>query len=152
MEKVYATVLREVTGTGTEVDWFELFQLYRNKLAHIGNYMFPTIGLPAKGSEASYAFLPNHWPVLIEQHFSTGKPGKPIDFAKFVEAEYVHQDLVEYAERLITRVRNAISNLFTVLLESYRLFSDFDPDAKAIETLKEQHRSWRFRRFDDPPA
>jgi hypothetical protein len=150
LEDLCNRVREEVAGSGTEEDWFELFQLYRNKFAHIGNYMFPTVGLPAKSSDDFHAFLPNHWPAPMEQHITTlAKPGTRVNLATFFEAEYIHQDLVEYAERLVKRARDVIGSLFIVLLESYKLFSEMETDLRAIEALNRQGQRWRFRGFVD---
>lgn len=148
LEKFLEKLLEEATGTGEQTDWFELFQLYRNKLSHLGSYMFPAIGLPGKGDSTEYGvFLPNRWPVIRETGFSEGAPGPAIDWAKFFEEELVHQDLVEFSERLFRRVQGMTGSLFEILLEAYRILATTEHDTHALETLKAQSSTHAFRAF-----
>ena len=149
VEKLLAMVQNHVTGVGPEEQWFEMFQLYRNKLAHLGNYMLPAIGLPHKTADSLHTFLPNHWPAVMESQISTGRPGPAVDLPTLLTAELIHQDLVEYSERLTARVRELVGDGFGVLLESYKLFRDLDPASGVIDGLNRQRIDCRFRYFED---
>jgi hypothetical protein len=111
--------------------------------------MFPAVGLPARGESTDYGvFLPNRWPVIRETGFSEGAPGAPIDWDRFFREELIHQDLVEYFERLFRRVQRVTGSLFEVLLETYRILATTEPDAGALETLKAQSKTHAFQAFE----
>ncbi len=146
-EKLFDVIAGELSAEGPEADWLELFYLYRNKTTHIGSYMFPCIGLRKLGTESFPAFLPNRWPVFMEQHASFGSTGEKIDLRQFFESEFIHQDLEQYAEGLIARTLRLAEAVFAVLYESYRLLADCDPDPLRIEGLMKHKEEWRFQRF-----
>lgn len=146
-ERLFDVIASELSAEGPETDWLDLFYLYRNKTTHIGSYMFPCIGLRKLETELFPAFLPNRWPVFMEQHASVGSRGEKIDLRRFFESEFIHQDLEQYAEGLIARTLRLAEAVFAVLYESYRLLADCDPDPRRIEGLMKHKEAWRFQHF-----
>jgi hypothetical protein len=61
LEKLHAKLSSEVLAKGVESGWIDLFYLYRNKLAHLGNLMLDQIELHDKSGEF-FTFLPRNWP------------------------------------------------------------------------------------------
>lgn len=146
------TVLAEVTeSSGPEKQWFELLKLYRNKLAHLGTSMFPILRLhDDKGN--FYSFLPNRFPIFHESQLTFSKKKKSEDeqgsTRNYAEDYHIHQDIVEYSEKLLERVFFVINRCFNVLCTTYIDFRSFDLNDCALRSLKDKETKYEFKHFE----
>jgi len=148
-EELHAILAEETVGTAEEEHWFEVFQLYRNKLAHLGFLMFPIIVFNDKKGEF-FSFTPNRWPLFLESHMHIRQAGdkkNPDKLRKFAEECFVHDDIVEYAAGLLLRVQCLLDRGFRVLCATYADFRDFDFNASALRSLKDKKQTYNFRAF-----
>jgi hypothetical protein len=149
LEKLHTTLSSEVLSADPESEWIDLFYLYRNKLAHLGTFMFDKIELHDKEGEY-FTFLPRKWP---QHHRSSidmrtsSKPKDPNAFYKYVKNGFIHVDITEYSERLVARVTRLLDSGFGVLTEAYIAFRNFDLNLAALNELKKQSESHKFRFF-----
>jgi hypothetical protein len=141
-------ILRKVIVTeDPEARWLDLFYLYRNKLAHIGNLTFHSFGLPASDGNI-YTFLPNHWPHLIESNISSGSGGKAAKMASEVmKGLIIEQDMIEFSSGLLNRVKSLVGEAFGILKETLELLGGSPPSAAAVSSLKSERQSVPFRYF-----
>lgn len=149
--RLHSVLSKEVVGHGAEVSWLKLFYLYRNKLAHLGSFMFPQISFHDRSGNF-YAFIPNQWPCILEQHMKpagtqAGESSHSVQ--QFAEKFLVHQDIVEYSEGLVKRVRHLLDQGFGLLCDTYKEFRDFDPHPKVLKSLQKKSKSYAFRYFED---
>lgn len=149
LEKLHAKLSSEVLGKGAESGWIDLFYLYRNKLAHLGNFMFDKIELHDRSGEF-FTFLPRNWPHPQWSRIKPRAGSKPKDskeLARYIKNGFIHVDIIEYSEGLIKRVTSMLDAGFGVLTEAYLAFRDFDLNVEALNELKKQHESHAFRFF-----
>ncbi|MEW6360328.1 MAG: hypothetical protein AB1696_28600 [Planctomycetota bacterium] len=147
-EELHAVLVQELDATGNESDWFELFSLYRNKLAHLGSPMFQHM-LFSDGKGEFYAFAPNRWPLFHQTMLSrAGEHEKDSgSLEEYVRENYIHQDLVEYSRSLLARVTRLINRGFEVLCTAYDDFSGFQLNERALRSLNEKKEQYGFRAF-----
>jgi hypothetical protein len=149
-QKLLETLQSEAVATGSEAEWLDLFYLYRNKLAHLGNRMFSAVGLHDEESE-TYTFFPNYWPRLIEP--KAKRPGEPKDpneptLKDSILQDFVHQDVVEYTRGLLERVNRLLGSGFDVLCETYGILESCEPHPDVIAAFKKHEKKYAFRRFE----
>ena len=146
-EELHAVLVEELEVKGTEVQWFELLNLYRNKLAHLGTPMFP-ISVLHDDKGQFYSFLPNRWPIFHESSISLPHESrKSDDPGKYAKENLIHQDVVEYSERLLDKVYILIDRCFTVLCTTYKEFRDFDLNESALKSLQDKITQYSFKHF-----
>jgi hypothetical protein len=150
LEKLHMHLSSEVVSSGPESEWIDLFYLYRNKLAHLGNFMFDKIGLH-DSKEEFFTFLPRKWPLPHRSRIKMGAGSKPKDpnaFQKYVRNGFIHVDITEYSERLVDRIKRLLDSGFGVLTEAYVAFRDFDLNVRALNELRKQSESYAFKFFN----
>jgi len=149
LEKLHAKLSLELFSEGAESGWIDLFYLYRNKLAHLGNFMFDKIGFH-DNNEEYFTFLPKKWPQPHRGRIKTGAnsiPKDPNAFQKYIRSGFIHVDITEYSERLVEKVKTLLDSGFGVLTEGYIEFRDFDLNTAALNELREHSESHKFRFF-----
>ena len=151
-EELHAVLVETIETNGSETQWFELLKLYRNKLAHLGTSMFPILRLHDDKGEF-YSFLPNRFPIFHESGISfpnesKTEPSGVQDNADYAKENYIHQDVVEYSERLLEKVYIVIDRCFKVLCSTYIDFKSFDLNESALKSLKNKKSIYNFRYFD----
>ncbi len=149
-QKLLEALQGEITATGLEAEWLDLFYLYRNKLAHLGNRMFSAVGLHDEKSE-TYTFFPNYWPRLIEP--KAKKPGEPrapneLTLKEAVLQDFVYQDVVEYTRGLLERMKRLLGRGFDVLCETYEILEPCKPHPDVIAAFKKHEKKYAFRSFE----
>lgn len=150
LEKLHVSLASELVRTGPDKEWADLLFLYRNKLAHLGNFSFWWFGFPHKSDGEFYTFLPNHWPLIVEEHIkrhSSPSPVEPRVIREFSEQSVVHQDLIEYVEKLIDAVKRVIDRGFDVLTETYKTLLDCEPLEDSANSLRREAKRREFRYF-----
>jgi hypothetical protein len=151
LEKLHAKLALEVVGKGAESGWIDLFYLYRNKLAHLGDFMFDKVELHDKSGEF-FTFLPRKW---LQPHRSRIKPSTDLkprgreEFKKYIKNGFIHVDITEYSQRLVEKVKKLLDAGFGVLTEAYVAFRDFDLNVSALQELRNQSESSPFKFFPD---
>lgn len=148
IEQLRCVLAEELDVAGDDAQWFELFHLYRNKLAHLGSPMFPIVSFHDRAG-VFYSFTPNRWPIFHQTEFGPTDKGPPDPNAiqDYAKSNYVHQDIVEYCEGLLGRVAKVIERGFEVLCATYSEFKDFDLNVTALESLKTKKEHYQFRSF-----
>ena len=141
-------LVSELQVAGDDEHWFELFHLYRNKLAHLGSPMFPIISFHDTNG-VFYSFGPNRWPLFHQAELAPvdDTPAEPDAIERYAKANYVHQDLLSYAEGLLARVSRLVDRGFEVLCATYSDFRDFDLNTSALRSLKRKKQQYQFRCF-----
>lgn len=146
LEKLHSSLALEIVGKGQEKEWYELMLLYRNKLAHLGNAMFVRMSFPRKGGDM-FSFLPNRWPLIFEAEITAPGEHSAETVGEFALENLVHQDIVEYSQGLVDRVRRALNAGFQVLCEAHRTFSDYEVNRDILSSIKKYSRTYQFRAF-----
>jgi hypothetical protein len=150
VEKLHTALSAEVVGHGPESEWLDLFYLYRNKLAHLGHFMFDKIELQDGNNEEFFTFLPKNRPQPHRARIkarSSSKPRDPTALKKYTENGFIHVDIIEYSERLIGKVNHLLDTGFGVLTEAYVAFRNFDLNMPALNELKQHSESHKFAFF-----
>ena len=150
LEKLHTKLSLELFFAGAESGWADLFYLYRNKLAHLGNFMFDKIGFHDNNDEF-FTFLPKKWPQPHRGRIKTGTnsiPKDPNAFQKYIRSGFIHVDITEYSERLVEKIKTLLDSGFGVLTEAYLAFRDFDLNFAALNELRKQSESHKFKFFD----
>lgn len=149
-EQLHKVLVEELEVTGDEHQWFELFHLYRNKLAHLGSPMFPIVSF--HDTEGTfYSFSPNRWPLFHQTELAlAGATSHPPDAIEtYARENYVHQDVLSYSEGLLARISRVVERGFEVLCATYADFRDFELNATALRSLKRKRQQYSFRCFSD---
>ena len=147
IEELHKVLSREIAGAGPEECWLDLFLLYRNKIAHLGTSMFWSMGFANKDDDY-FMFLPNRWPYFVERDITTPHEKPTGSVREFAEETLVYQDVVEYSNMLTGRIRRLLEGGFSVLIEAYREFQNFDPAPEVISSIRKNTKSFNFRYFD----
>jgi hypothetical protein len=143
-EELIRAIEIDLRVDGTAAEWFELFRLYRNKLAHLGSGAFQTIALHDHGGTI-FSFTPRRWPLFHQSEVRVG--GTEGSIAEYVKENYIDQDMVSYAHGLHARVVQLIGRSFAVLCAAYNEFKEFELNTSALESLRENARRYSFRSF-----
>ena len=150
LEKLHVSLASELLRDGPDKEWADLLFLYRNKLAHLGNFSFWWFGFPHKTETEFYTFLPNRWPLIVEEHItrhSGSSPSEPNAIREFAEESVIQQDLLEYSEKLILAVRQVINSGFNVLTDSYKTLRDYEPFQDSVDSLRRETKVGAFQFF-----
>ncbi len=149
IEGLYAALRPFVECGGPERQWFDLFYLYRNKMAHLGNFMFLQMSLQGLEEENFYTFLPNRWPLIPEEHIRPGTRGPRAsgEMREYLERSLVHQDVIQYSGSLIQRIADLLERGFQVLCEAYEAFRELPLNQETLAALDAASRSYAFRHF-----
>ncbi len=147
-EQLHQVLVAELETEGDEAQWFDLLHLYRNKLAHLGSSMFPIVAFHDRKG-VFYSFTPNRWPLFHQSEITFGGASRPDprSIEAYARDNYVHQDLVSYAESLSARVLRLIDCGFQLLCATYSDFKDFELNASALRSLKTKRQQYQFRSF-----
>jgi len=133
----------------SEMDWYGLLRLYRNKLAHLG---VPSIRkLVFHDSEGNfYKFIPKSWPFLWEKDLklhveSIGEEDKP--GPDYFENILIHEDIISFCKNCRLKVFSYINAGLIVLNEAYKTLKDMSLNSLALEHLEANERNFDFKHF-----
>ncbi|MEP6957918.1 MAG: hypothetical protein ABI980_04245 [Nitrospirota bacterium] len=147
IEKLHSHFSLEITKSGAEKEWLELLLLYRNKLAHLGNAMFWRMGFHTEGGEC-FDFLPNRWPLIFESEITAADESSIGTVRGFAEESLIHQDMIEYSQGLLVKIKHVLNGGFEVLCEAYLTFKNFDVNPDIPKSIKKHSKSYEFRYFE----
>ena len=142
-EDIIKTIKKEILDDGNN-EWFDLFKLYRDKMAHFRYYS----GFLLHDNEGKfYHFLTRQWPYYCQQGITFGKT-KDID-NKYFEDLLMECDIFEYCEGLHKKIYDLTEMIFQSLSEAYNIKKvsacNPDPDLRAkVEALT---RKYKFKHF-----
>lgn len=148
LHKLFEALDPLVNATGPEREWLPLMRLLRNKVAHLGQPVFRTVGLHDRNK--FYVFIPRQWPYLWERHIKPAgsAPPKAPDFlSKFYKETLMHQDMETYAVGLRAKVRDVICAGICVLTDTYVHVQDFDANQTALAELQGNSVAYGFEQF-----
>jgi len=147
MELLHRSLRPLFQGVDEEKDWFALFILYRNKLAHIGSsgllHKFRLHDADGK----FYTFLPNRWPFLHKSHLTAGDEKDVEPMPDFLKSNLIHQDVAEYSARLYLKIWDIVEKAFGVFREIYANMRDLPLREEALDDLRRNSRVYGFRAF-----
>lgn len=142
-----------VVTSGPERDWLPLMRMYRNKAAHLGHESYTQFGLESKTSDMLGFFIPRTWPFVAEQHATTDAPSQPsnelVDFSDVLTEWLMHQDLEEYSEGAIRKIKFILGIGFGVLHRLYVQFSAIPVSADTLADLGRSTQSYKFEYFEN---
>jgi hypothetical protein len=72
----------------------------------------------------------------------------PDELLKQLENELVHQDMLDYSEHLVARVKCFLEDGFSIICEVYNQFKDFPPLEEAAEALAANGETYAFEYFN----
>lgn len=149
VEKLYMALHPLIVCNGSEQDWLELLYLYRNKLSHLGQYMFPQIGLHDEAGEF-YTFIPRQWPFIHEQYMKPADPNAPkshVANRKLLKEKFIHIDLIEYSEGILRKIICVLQEGLSVLCDTYQQLRDLPLNRAALDSLNENSKYYNFTEF-----
>ena len=126
-------------------EWFELFKLYRDKMAH---FRYHSGFLFHDNDEKFYHFLSRQWPYYFQQGITYGK-SKEDNLKSYFDDLLMECDIFEYCEGLHKKIYYLTENIFQPLAEAYNIKkasacgSDSDLQAK----VKLLTRKYKFKQF-----
>ncbi|HAH19394.1 MAG: hypothetical protein A2Y00_09720 [Omnitrophica WOR_2 bacterium GWF2_43_52] len=126
-------------------EWFELFKLYRDKMAH---FRYHSGFLFHDNDEKFYHFLSRQWPYYFQQGITYGK-SKEDNLKSYFDDLLMECDIFEYCEGLHKKIYDLTENIFQPLAEAYNIKkasacgSDSDLQAK----VKLLTRKYKFKQF-----
>lgn len=150
-EILYAGLRPLVISPNPEREWLDLFYLYRNKMAHLGNFMFRRMSFHDRDVNF-YSFLPNQWPLIPEEEIQPGTtpPDANRRIREYCERCLVHQDVIEYSRLLVRRITDLLERGFNVLCGTYEAFRELPLNQDALDALGTASQSYAFLYFEEP--
>lgn len=147
IEEIKGIIREGIIIEGDAKDWYDLFKLYRNKLAHFRRYS----GFLLHDKEGNfYHFLPRQWPYYFQQDMSYVKDVKAKDDVKEPFSELlIEQDIFEYCAGLYKQIYTIMDRTFNLLTEAFKIKKDsgcgIDPRLqKKVISLT---RRYKFKQF-----
>ncbi len=149
VEMLYAELRPLVISPNPEREWLDLFYLYRNKMAHLGPFMFRQMFFHDRELNF-YSFLPNQWPLIPEEQIrpATTPPDANGGVREYCERCLVHQDVIEYSRLLVRRITGLLERGFNVLCGTYEAFRELPQNQDALDALGTASRSYAFQYFE----
>ncbi|NQT29188.1 MAG: hypothetical protein HQ596_01315 [Candidatus Saganbacteria bacterium] len=148
IEKIKTIIREEILEvSGSSKDWYRLFKLYRNKLAHFklsGIFMFPD-----KNSDF-HRFLPRVWPNYIQQHVKCkieediGEEERDLIFKLPME-----EDVFDFLSGAREKLYDLTERIFAVIVEAYKLKKDTECniDPRIEDQAKKMLTIYDFKHF-----
>ena len=126
-------------------EWFDLFKLYRDKMAH---FRYHTGFLFHDKGGKFYHFLPRQWPYYFQQGIAYGKAKALDNNAYFVDL-LMECDVFEYCEGLHKKIYGLTENIFKILSEAYSIkkASTCKPILDLIAKIELLIRKYKFKCF-----
>ena len=126
-------------------EWFELFKLYRDKMAH---FRYHSGFLFHDNDGKFYHFLPRQWPYYFQQGITYGK-SKEDDIKSYFDDLLMECDIFEYCEGLHKKVFGLTDKIFCLLCEVYKIKQDSacSLDASLQEKVGLLTRRYKFKHF-----
>jgi hypothetical protein len=147
--ELYNSLRPIVFTSGPDKQWLPLLRLFRNKSAHMGDRMFPFIGLQ-DANDNFHEFMPRQWPYILEKHISQtwGNSTEENRQAHFEEA-LMHQDAVSFSKGLCLKVFSVVESTCKVLGQAYAQFKDLPVSDAALQELNANAEAYEFEFFPE---
>lgn len=129
------------------MEWYELFKLYRNKQSHFRHYL--NSGFHDKEGRF-YRFLPRKWPYYPQQDMSYSKDVKTNTYSKdFYFELLIEQDIFEYCDGLCKKLFNITNRIFQVLTEAFKIKKDsgWAIDTNINKKVASLIKKYKFKQF-----
>lgn len=126
-------------------EWFELFKLYRNKMAHFRYHS----GFLFHDNEGKFHhFLPRQWPYYFQQGITYGK-SKEDDLKSYFDDLLMECDIFEYCDGLHKKIYDLSDKIFYSLSEAYSIKKASACEADPALRLKVEllTRRYKFKHF-----
>lgn len=126
-------------------EWFELFKLYRDKMAH---FRYHSGFLFHDKDGKFHHFLPRQWPYYFQQGITYGKAKDVDDNAYFADL-LMDCDIFEYCEGLHKKIYKLTENIFQSLSEAYSIkkASTCSPSPDLLTKVNVLTHKYKFRHF-----
>ena len=138
-------IIKEEIADEQNDEWFDLFKLYRDKMAHFRHqscfYLHDDKG-------QFYLFLPRQWPYYFQQDIGVGNAQDKASESGLKEI-LMGCDIFEYCDDLYKKIFGLTERIFNSLCEAYKIKKDsgceLDPDfKKKIVSLIRKYKSKHF--------
>lgn len=143
-EDIIAIIEKEIIDE-SNAEWFELFKLYRDKMAHFRHYS----GFFFHDKDGKfYHFLPCQWPYYIQQGITYGK-SKNDDANAYLIDPLMECDIFEFCEGLHKKVFGLTEKVFCSLSEVYKIKKDsaYNLDSNLQARIGLLTRRYKFKHF-----
>jgi hypothetical protein len=129
-----------------EAEWLPYMRHLRNKLVHLGDGPFRTSVL--RGNDGGfYTFIPREWPFIWEKHLKPSGQEQPISMSDLILNTLIHQDIDEYAQGALCKVKQVISEACSLTAKAYTDFSNFGFNQIALSELTSKSKEFAFQHF-----
>lgn len=149
LKRLYEALKPLIQASAPETDWLPLMRMLRNKAAHLGTPLFRQVGLPQRGEDRQFAFIPREWPYLWERLIKPAGQPPSTPLPQLLRETLVHQDVVTYAQGLLAKVNAVIAAAAVVLNDTYERFREFPQNQAALMQLKSNFEHYNFEHFDN---
>lgn len=132
-----------------EVEWYDLLNLYRNKIAHLGSSAIRKFAFHDTGGNF-YNFLPKSWPFLWEEYLQIDgqqNPPKKKIGKEIFEQILVNEDFVSFADHSRAKIANYLDVALSVLDEAYLKIKDSPVNGSVLQDLDKSRKDVAFTNF-----
>lgn len=143
-EDIISLMKKEIVDDDNN-EWFELFKLYRDKMAH---FRYHSGFLFHDKDGKFHHFLPRQWPYYFQQGITYGKSQDSDDNSYFADL-LMEYDIFEYCEGLHKKIYELTDKIFQSLSEAYSIKknSACKPDPDLQEKVTQLTRKYKFKHF-----
>lgn len=144
LEDIINLIKKEVIEEDNN-EWFELFKLYRDKMAH---FRYHSGFLFHDKDGKFYHFLPRQWPYYFQQGITYGK-SKEGDLKSYFDELLMECDISEYCEGLYKKIYDLSDKIFQFLSEAYSIkkASACEADMTLRSKVELLTRRYKFKHF-----
>ncbi len=126
-------------------EWFDLFKLYRDKMAH---FRHQSCFFLHDNEGRFHAFLPRQWPYYFQQDIAVGNAQSKAAESGLAEL-LMECDIFEYCAGLYKKIFGLSERIFNSLSEAYKIKKDsgYDPDPDCNRKIAGLIRKYKFKHF-----
>lgn len=148
--ELYQALQPIVFTLGPDKHWLPLLRLLRNKSAHMGDHMFPIIGLD-DGKGTFYKFLPRQWPYIPEKYISyNSNPNQTFTpIQPHLEEILMHQDVISFSKGLCLKVSSVVEETCEIFNAAYPQFKALPVNNSALQELSGSAEAYEFEFFPE---
>jgi hypothetical protein len=149
--QIYHVLRPIVFPSGPDKHWLPLLRLLRNKSAHMGDRIFPFIGLHDRDG-TFYEFFPRQWPYILESHIShkdSAQIRSQTPMQPHLEEVLMHQDVISFSKGLCLRVSSVVEETCKILTVAYAQFRTLPVNDAALQELNGSAEAFEFEFFPE---
>jgi hypothetical protein len=128
---------------GPERGWWRFFQLYRNKVAHLGRHSHFLFGI-ADQERRMYLFLRKDWPFSLEAAALESAPK-----GAHITDRLIGQDTCQFANGLVRKALAVVDAIGDVTCGAFRDMRDSDPPDEVLRDFAKNMVRTEFEYFPD---